>query len=509
MLQSLVPAAQYLRMSTDHQQYSLVNQADAIARYAAKEGFHVVKTYSDAARSGLQLNNRSGLKQLLRDVMEGYLEFRVILVYDVSRWGRFQDTDEAAHYEYLCKSGGAPIHYCAEVFPNDNSVAGMIMKSLKRTMAREYSRELSVKVQTGMFRLARLGFRVGGSEGYGFRRQLLDLNGIPKQVLGQGECKSITTDRVILIPGPAEEIKIVRRIFQEFVEKQESVRGIAMALNRKGVPFRKSTKWDTPHIKRILQNPQYCGTQVWSRTTAVLSTPMRRLPPEKWAVCPNAFRQIVSRELFERAQARFASFTWKMTEDQLLEKLREVMRANNGKISLEIIDSSPLCPSGRTYYQRFGGLANAYLRLGILRPNLISTLSTRQTATLIRKQVVEEVLKEFPAELEEVRRPSVRSLLKVRKTGRLVAVKLALSHTSQYCGKYWLLDCHQDRQEERDKATLVAFLDPRNEIEQMRIFRCMSFPTKSIRLYDHHNWLERGIRLGGVSDFMCALEKVD
>jgi len=116
-------AAQYLRMSTDHQQYSLDNQADAIARYAAQRGFQIVKTYSDAARSGLRLKNRAGLKQLLKDVVDGQQEFRAVLVYDVSRWGRFQDTDEAAHYEYLCKSAGVPIHYCAEMFSNDNSVS--------------------------------------------------------------------------------------------------------------------------------------------------------------------------------------------------------------------------------------------------------------------------------------------------------------------------------------------------------------------------------------------------
>jgi predicted site-specific integrase-resolvase len=74
-----MPAAQYLRMSTDHQQYSLDNQADAIARYAAQHGFQIVKTYSDAARSGLSLRNRVGLKQLLKDVVDGQLEFRSLL----------------------------------------------------------------------------------------------------------------------------------------------------------------------------------------------------------------------------------------------------------------------------------------------------------------------------------------------------------------------------------------------------------------------------------------------
>lgn len=60
----LMPAAQYLRMSTDHQQYSLANQADAIARYASEHGFQIVKTYSNAARSGLRITNRYGLKEL-------------------------------------------------------------------------------------------------------------------------------------------------------------------------------------------------------------------------------------------------------------------------------------------------------------------------------------------------------------------------------------------------------------------------------------------------------------
>ena len=90
MTQSLAPAAQYLRMSTDHQQYSLDNQADAISRYATDHGFVIVKTYSDAARSGLRLKNRIGLKQLLKDVVDGQLEYRAILVYDVSRWADFK-----------------------------------------------------------------------------------------------------------------------------------------------------------------------------------------------------------------------------------------------------------------------------------------------------------------------------------------------------------------------------------------------------------------------------------
>jgi DNA invertase Pin-like site-specific DNA recombinase len=43
----LVPAALYLRMSTEHQQYSLENQSTAIRNYAESRGFEVVQSYSE------------------------------------------------------------------------------------------------------------------------------------------------------------------------------------------------------------------------------------------------------------------------------------------------------------------------------------------------------------------------------------------------------------------------------------------------------------------------------
>jgi DNA invertase Pin-like site-specific DNA recombinase len=89
---------------------------------AIERGYEIVRTYSDAAKSAVTLKNRAGLKKLIEDVTLGVCDFDVVLVYDVCRWGRFQDVDEAAHYEFLCKSAGIPVEYCAEQFSNDVSV---------------------------------------------------------------------------------------------------------------------------------------------------------------------------------------------------------------------------------------------------------------------------------------------------------------------------------------------------------------------------------------------------
>ena len=136
-----VPAAQYIRMSTEHQQYSTENQADVIREYARRHGFEIVRTYADEGKSGLNIEGREQLRRLIADVEGGGADFKVVLVYDISRWGRFQDSDEAAHYEFLCKRGGIRVVYCAEQFDNDGSPTATIIKNVKRAMAGEYSRD--------------------------------------------------------------------------------------------------------------------------------------------------------------------------------------------------------------------------------------------------------------------------------------------------------------------------------------------------------------------------------
>src|SRR6478609_7401990 len=159
-------AAQYVRMSTDFQRYSIQNQAAAIAAYAQQKNFSIVRTYVDEGRSGLRIKGRAGLIKLIDDVQSGSADFDHFLVYDVSRWGRFQDIDESAHYEFICKQAGIKVAYCAEQFDNDGSLMSSIVKNIKRVMAAEFSRELSAKVHAGQCRLAGLGFRQGGPTGY-------------------------------------------------------------------------------------------------------------------------------------------------------------------------------------------------------------------------------------------------------------------------------------------------------------------------------------------------------
>ena len=213
------PAAQYLRMSTEDQQCSIANQEAAIAKYARLHDFRIVRTYSDPGRSGIDLTRRAGLRHLLQDVISREASYRAILVYDVGRWGRFQDIDEGAHYEFICKDAGIPVHYCAEQFTNDGTPSSTIMKTLKRSMAAEYSRELGVKVYEGQRRLAAMGFKEAGCAPFGLSRLLISRDGRRRRKLKPGERKSIDTDRIVLVPGPKKQVHCVRRIFAMAVDK--------------------------------------------------------------------------------------------------------------------------------------------------------------------------------------------------------------------------------------------------------------------------------------------------
>jgi DNA invertase Pin-like site-specific DNA recombinase len=299
-----VRAAQYVRMSTDYQKYSTQNQADAIAVYAAQHNLTVVRTYSDEGRSGLGLEQREGLKALISDVLNGRADFDRILVFDVSRWGRFQDADESAHYEFICKEAGVRVDYCAEEFQNDGSLISTIIKNLKRAMAHEYSRELSTKVFAGHCRNVALGFRQGAAPGFGLRRQLLDENGNPKGILTRGQRKHLQSDRVILQPGPSNELEVVRNIFHQFVFEQAPQAKIARELNQKGLFNQYGRPWTGYSIRALLNNENYIGNNVYNRKSFRLGQRQRDNPPNLWIRAIGAFEPIVEASVFASAQER-------------------------------------------------------------------------------------------------------------------------------------------------------------------------------------------------------------
>jgi DNA invertase Pin-like site-specific DNA recombinase len=405
-------AAQYVRMSTEHQQYSTENQSDKILEYAARHEIEIVRTYADEGKSGLNIGGRDGLQRLLADVRAGNTDFGIILVYDVSRWGRFQDADESAHYEFICKQAGIRVVYCAEQFDNDGSPVSTIVKGVKRAMAGEYSRELSAKVFTGQCRLIELGFRQGGPAGFGLRRVLLDQSGALKAELKRGEHKSLQTDRVVLRPGPEEEIETVRQIYRWFLEEGLNELTIAQRLNANGVLTDLGRAWTRGTVHQVLTNEKYIGNNVYNRLSFKLKQRRIANPPDAWVRKNEAFTPIVPVDWFFTAQGIIRARARRHSDGELLERLK-ALYDQRGYLSGIMIDETEGMASSSVYSNRFGGLVRAYGLVGFNPGRDYAYLEVNKLLRGLHPELVRGVEADIAALGGEVRRDPETDLLHV------------------------------------------------------------------------------------------------
>jgi DNA invertase Pin-like site-specific DNA recombinase len=384
-------AAEYVRMSTEHQQYSTENQREIIRQYADRRGMNIVRTYTDAGKSGLRIDGRDALKQLIQDVENNRADFSAILVYDVSRWGRFQDADESAYYEYICRRAKIEVHYCAEQFENDGSPVSTIVKSVKRAMAGEYSRELSAKVFIGQCRLIELGFRQGGSPGFGLRRMLRDVSGHQKGVLERGDQKSIQTDRVILVPGPQDEVEIVRWIYGTFVEERIIESKLAKMLNERGIATDLGRPWTPGTVHKVLTSEKYIGNNVYNRVSFKLKKKRVVNPPEMWIRSDAAFESVVSPDLFHRAQEIIRERSRRYSDSELLEQLRGLLQ-RVGRLSGLVIDEADGMASSSVFRHRFGSLVHAYKLISYDPERDYQFIETNRQLRLMHPEIVSHVI---------------------------------------------------------------------------------------------------------------------
>jgi DNA invertase Pin-like site-specific DNA recombinase len=372
----LIPAAQYIRMSTEHQRFSPDSQRAANLAYAAKHGFEIIATYQDSGKSGLTLKKRPELKRLLADVLGGQMPYRAILVLDVSRWGRFQDADQAAHYEYMCREAGVPVRYCSEAFDNDGGAMASIVKHMKRVMAAEYSRELSKKVARAQRHQASLGYKQGGNAVFATRRLVIDENGKPRMFLETGQCKALSTDKVVYERGIPSEVALVRRMFRMYALEGYEIAEISKWLNKKGKTQRGGRPWIPSTISHILHNEIYIGTYVFGRNSNNLGK-QKSLPPSQW-VRSCVMAPIVQPDLFEAARQRLARASRRYWSDEELKTGLKRLLREQGFISGPIIDACPYLPRQNLFIRRFGTLGKACEIIGYEKPPRASKAHVRR-----------------------------------------------------------------------------------------------------------------------------------
>jgi DNA-binding winged helix-turn-helix (wHTH) protein len=492
----LIPAVQYVRMSTEDQQYSIANQEAAIAEYARKRGFEVISTYSDPGRSGISIKSRKGLRQLLSDVIGGKAQFRAILVYDVSRWGRFQDIDESAHYEFLCRSARIPVHYCAEQFSNDGSVASSIMKTLKRTMAAEYSRELGVKVLAGQQRIARLGFRAVGMAGFGLRRMMISPGGLRRIVLQYGERKAVHTDRTILVPGPREEVECIRTMFR-LAASGKTTKEIAREINRRQMKGPAGQSWRRDGIYRILTNNAYAGWNTYGKTTQKLGQISRAVKREHWIAQPGAFVPIVNQELFDQVQRQLRKHGKHppSSDADLIRRMKTILE-RHGMLTHRLV--------GQRYYTRFGSLMKAYELAGYQpRAKILKRNDTERKMQHLREGLYAKLKRLFPDRVRFLCFPG-------QKIGPIVEIDGCCRLGVHFCRTVykhsrelgWLLPL---RQCDKNLPAFVCTVDPsHSKLLEFYVLPPFEGSAKQKIVRGDTSWVRSGKKLENLED-LCSV----
>ena len=500
-----IPSAQYLRMSTEDQPNSIPLQREAIQRYACTHGFEVVATYADPGKSGLEIRNRPGLRCLLRDVLTGDCLFRAVLVYDVSRWGRFQDTDESAHYEFLCRRAGIPVIFCAEQFENDNTLPNAIMKTLKRTMAAEYSRELSIKIAAAQRRMSAEGFHVGGAAAYGLRRMLISADG-RKQILNKGQWKNLTSDRVVLVAGPKKEVECVRTIFDLAADKKNCPHFIAQELNRRKLRFSCNQPWDREHVYRILKNEKYLGCNVWGMTDTRFKHCPQRIPRSEWIVKREVFPPLITTEQFNVAKKQIRGrFTRGKTQADYLGQLTKALPKETD--SMWVLKRK--LDRRRALGHHLGNILNAYELIGYRAPSrTINSTVAHYKIYNLKKALFEQLKMLFPLRVRMVHRSGERRFRVLDLDGRWrVAVYVCQNVTPRVSRQpRWLL---RTRRNESQLPGLICI--PDSELKSLQRFYFVSDLAMQERKYKimapNHPWLAAQNRLDSLADLVQVVTR--
>jgi hypothetical protein len=113
----------------------------------------------------------------------------------------------------------------------------------------------------------------------------------------------------------------------------------------------------------VLINEKYIGNNVWNRGSFKLKKKRVRNSREMWVRAQGAFEPIVDRSLFEAAQAIIKERSHKLSNEEMLEALQQLLQ-DRGYLSGLIIDETERLPSSSAYQSRFGSLIRAYALVG-------------------------------------------------------------------------------------------------------------------------------------------------
>lgn len=305
-------AISYIRVSSEQQAgetvTSLADQTRALDRLAERLGVAIVRTFSDPGVSGSTVEKRPGLRELLAYCRKhprprsapGY-----VLVLNDSRFGRFEDPDEAAALRFELKRAGWIVEFAEGGGIADPSLRH-IMRAVGGAQASDYLRNLRANAVRGRMGTARLGFWTTRAP-FGYWRQVVHPPG-QERLLPPGTQKG-KGEKIKLTPGPEAEVALVRELFARYLTERYSLKALCRFATEwchtHGISHR--ARWDVSTLRILLENDAYAGDTPGRRRTAerMAAGDWSRHAPEY--VIADTHPPLIAREVFTQVRSRLAA----------------------------------------------------------------------------------------------------------------------------------------------------------------------------------------------------------
>ena len=334
-----IPAAAYLRRSTDRQEQSLGDQRREICRWAEQNDYDVITEYIDDARSGTSAETRPAFQKMIADAQDGG-GFKAVIVWNSDRFSR-GDVTETEHYRYLLRRAGVTVLSVTEDYLDREGIDGDVLRTVKQFQNRQFSISLSRNTLRGQISSVLAESDPGRPTPFGYDRVVTGPDGTMlyrvrfcpgcvREVFGKdGELQATYTKgqslrkpgkecRARLVLSTDDRVQTVKDIYTMCLDGM-GFKAIAEALNKRGIPSAKGKLWSFTTIKALLENPTYKGDLVWNRRTEARfykvkdgradkmrsradSKKVTHHPEEDWIVIKDAVPAIVDRKSWQRAQ---------------------------------------------------------------------------------------------------------------------------------------------------------------------------------------------------------------
>ena len=270
----------YARVSTDkyEQLNSLENQVSYYTNYIKKNSkWTYVEGYIDEGISGTSTNKRESFKKMIKDAKLN--KFNLIITKEISRFAR--DTLDSISYTRKLLEYGVGVLFEYDhinTFNSDSELRLTIMASI----AQEEVRKLSERVKFGFQRAIESGKVLGNNSILGYKKD---------------NCK------LVIVP---EEAKIIRKIFDMYVNDHIGMKSIGIKLAEEGIYNKKGKVFTQSTIKYILTNPKYKGYYCGNKTRVIDYHTKKRINIDKedWKLYEDnkCVPKIVSEEIWNKAQ---------------------------------------------------------------------------------------------------------------------------------------------------------------------------------------------------------------